>query len=128
MGKLIERDDLGNWGVKGLPWNQLHIGCVISKEIHDKLYGCLWKLMEYESTGLAPQQVEKLQEKEVYPKDKLRIIDEAIEASAKAICVGCGYLDGYKCTYKGSNCGVSKPMLESVVKAVEQLKGGAVRE
>jgi len=53
-------------------------------------------------------------------------IDEAIEASAKAICVGCGYLDGYKCTYKGGNCGVSKPMLESVTKALEQLKGGAV--
>lgn len=55
-----------------------------------------------------------------------KAIDEAIEASAKAICVGCGYLDGYKCTYKGSNCGVSKPMLESVTKALEQLKGGAV--
>lgn len=54
-----------------------------------------------------------------------KAIDEAIEASAKAICVGCGYLDGYKCTYKGSNCGVSKPMLESVVKALEKMKGGA---
>lgn len=54
-----------------------------------------------------------------------KAIYEAIEASAKAICVGCGYLDGYKCTYKGSNCGVSKPMLESVTKALEQLKGGA---
>ena len=56
---------------------------------------------------------------------RAKAIDEAIEASAKAICVGCGYLDGYKCTYKGGNCGVSKPMLESVVKALEQMKGGA---
>jgi hypothetical protein len=55
-----------------------------------------------------------------------KAIDEAIETSAQAICVGCGYLDGYKCTYKGCNCGVSKPMLESVVKELEQLKGGAV--
>lgn len=54
-----------------------------------------------------------------------KAIDEAIKASANAICVGCGYLDGYKCTYKGANCGVSKPMLESVVKALEKLKGGA---
>lgn len=54
-----------------------------------------------------------------------KAIDEAIKASSNAICVGCGYLDGYKCTYKGGNCGVSKPMLESVVKALEQLKGGA---
>ena len=56
---------------------------------------------------------------------RAKAIDEAIETSARAICVGCGYLDGYKCTYKGGNCGVSKPMLESVVKALEQLKGGA---
>lgn len=54
-----------------------------------------------------------------------KAIDEAIETAAKAICVGCGYLDGSKCTYKGVNCGVSKPMLEVVVKALEQLKGGA---
>lgn len=50
-------------------------------------------------------------------------IDEAIETAAKTICVGCGYLDGSKCTYKGVNCGVSKPMLESVVKALEKMKG-----
>lgn len=55
---------------------------------------------------------------------RAKAIDEAIETSAKAICVGCGYLDGYKCTYKGCNCSVSKPMLESVVKALEQLKAG----
>lgn len=52
-----------------------------------------------------------------------KAIDEAIETAAKAICVGCGYLDGHKCTYKGSNCGVSKPMLRTVVKALEQMKG-----
>ena len=57
---------------------------------------------------------------------RAKFIDEAIETSAKAICIGCGYLDGYKCTYKGGNCGVSKPMLEVVVKALEQLKGGGV--
>lgn len=56
---------------------------------------------------------------------RAKAIDEIIEASAKAICVGCGYLDGHNCTYKGSNCRVSKPMLESVTKALEELKGGA---
>lgn len=55
-----------------------------------------------------------------------KAIDDAKETVAKAICVGCGYLDGYKCNYKGANCGVSKPMLESVVKALEQMKGGAI--
>lgn len=53
-----------------------------------------------------------------------KTIDAAIEESAKAICVGCGYLDGYKCNYKGANCGVSQPMLESVVKALKEMKKG----
>lgn len=53
-----------------------------------------------------------------------KAIDEAMVASAKAICIGCGYLKGTKCTYTGSNCGVSKPMLEAVMKALEQLKAG----
>lgn len=64
-------------------------------------------------------------DKMIYEQGYNKAIDEAIKVSANAICVGCGYLDGYKCTYKGGNCGVSKPMLESVAKALEQLKGGA---
>lgn len=61
MSNLIEKDDLGNWAVKGLPWNKLYVGQVITREVHEKLYGCLWKLMEYEDTGLTPEQVENLQ-------------------------------------------------------------------
>lgn len=53
-----------------------------------------------------------------------KAIDEAMAASAKAICIGCGYLEETKCKYKGGNCGVSKPMLETVMKALEQLKAG----
>lgn len=52
-----------------------------------------------------------------------KVIDDAIEKVAKEICIGCGYLKGHKCTYKGGNCGVSKPMLEIVVEALEQMKG-----
>ena len=51
-----------------------------------------------------------------------KVIDEAMAASAKAICVGCGYLEGTKCTYQGGNCGVSKPMLETVMEALGQLR------
>lgn len=58
MARLIECDDLGNWSVKGVPWAQLYPGSVITQEIYEKLYGCLWKLMEYEDTGLSPEQVE----------------------------------------------------------------------
>lgn len=51
-----------------------------------------------------------------------KAIEEALEKSAKAICIGCGYLNGHECTYGGANCGVSKPMLEAVIKALEQMK------
>lgn len=57
-----------------------------------------------------------------YANTRVHAIDEAIQESAKAICIGCGYLKEYKCTYKGGNCSVSKPMLESVTEALEQLK------
>lgn len=53
-----------------------------------------------------------------------KAIEETLETVTKAICAGCGYLDGYKCTYNGANCGVSKPMLESVTKALTQMKKG----
>ena len=60
MSNLIEKDDLGNWNVKGLPWKKLYVGQVITREVYEMLYGCLWKLMEYEDTGLTPEQVEDL--------------------------------------------------------------------
>ena len=58
-GRLTESDDLGNWGVKGLLWKNLYVGQAITREIHDKLYGCLYKLMQYEETGLSPEEVER---------------------------------------------------------------------
>lgn len=61
-GRLTESDDLGNWGVKGLPWKELYVGQTITREISDKLYACLHKLMRYEETGLSPDEVEELQE------------------------------------------------------------------
>ncbi|MBQ9766987.1 MAG: hypothetical protein IJW37_02660 [Lachnospiraceae bacterium] len=60
--RLTESDDLGNWGVKGLPWKELQVGQVITQEISEKLYGCLCKLKDYEKTGLSPEEVERLQE------------------------------------------------------------------
>ena len=43
-------------------------------------------------------------------------VDEAKAIAAKAICIGCAYLTGYECSYKGGNCMTIKPMLESVSK------------
>lgn len=57
MSRLTEKDDCGNWSLKGVMWQSLRPGQVITKEIAEKLYGVLWKLMEYEDTGLSPEDV-----------------------------------------------------------------------
>ena len=53
-----------------------------------------------------------------------KVIEDAKEAVAKAICIGCGYLKGTECTYTGQNCRISKPMLEVAMRALDKLKAG----
>lgn len=60
MNRLTEKDDQGNWHLKGVRWEQLNEGQVITGELREKLYGALWKLMEYEDTGMDPEEVEEL--------------------------------------------------------------------
>ena len=61
--RLTEKDEQGNWAVRGLRWEELRVGKTITEEIHDKLYGCLWKLMEYEDTELNPEQVGRIRDR-----------------------------------------------------------------
>lgn len=63
MKRLTEKDDLGNWCLKGVRWEQLRVGQVITKEVGEKLYGALCKLKDYEDTGAYPDGVEMLMEK-----------------------------------------------------------------
>ena len=37
MKRLIEKDDLGNWCLKGVRWEQLRAGQVITKEVSEAL-------------------------------------------------------------------------------------------
>lgn len=60
MKRLTEKDNQGNWCLKGVPWEQLHEGQVITRPLWEKLYGALWKLMEYEDTELDPEDIEQL--------------------------------------------------------------------
>lgn len=62
MKRLTQKDEQGNWSLRGVLWESLHEGQVITKELWERLYGALWKLMEYEDTGLTPEQVERLKE------------------------------------------------------------------
>ncbi len=60
MGKLTQRDDQGNWCLKGVKWEQLRAGSVITKDVAEKLYGALCKLKDYENTDLSPEEVERV--------------------------------------------------------------------
>ena len=62
MKRLTQKDEQGNWCLKGVSWEQLHEGQVITKSLRERLYGALWKLMEYEDTGLTPVEIERLKE------------------------------------------------------------------
>ena len=59
--RLTQKNEQGNWWVKGLLWKDLNIGTPITKKTHEKLYGCLYKLMKYEETGLSPRATIALQ-------------------------------------------------------------------
>ena len=61
-----------------------------------------------------------------YDQDK---VIELIETKILGkVCIGCGYLKNNICTYKGSNCGVSKPIYEDIKKVFEEVKGGGSNE
>lgn len=60
MGRLTEKELSGNWKLKGVEWDQLHAGFVITEEVCRKLYGALYKLKDYEDTGLSPADVERV--------------------------------------------------------------------
>ena len=62
MGRLIEKDDLGNWCLKGVRWEQLRAGHVITLDVAEKLYGALCKLKDYEDTGCSPDGIADLVE------------------------------------------------------------------
>ena len=60
MERLTQRDDQGNWCLKGVKWDQLRAGSTITKDVAEKLYGALCKLRDYENTDLSPEEVERV--------------------------------------------------------------------
>lgn len=60
MVRLTEKNEQGNWRLKGVPWKMLTEGTVITNEMREKLYGALCKLKDYEDTGLTPEDVERV--------------------------------------------------------------------
>lgn len=72
MRRLTQKDDQGNWCLRGVPWERLYVGQVITTEMSEKLYAASWKLMQYEDTGLTPEAVERLKEKQIPVKPEVK--------------------------------------------------------
>lgn len=62
MTRLTAKDAQGNWALKGVRWEDLRDGETITKELWERIYGALWRLMKYEDTGLEPNEVEEVKE------------------------------------------------------------------
>jgi len=80
MKRLTQKDEQGNWCLKGVSWEQLHEGQVITKELRERLYGALWKLMEYEDTGLSPEEIERLKEQHRWIPVEERLPEESLNS------------------------------------------------
>ena len=85
-------------------------GNTICANEHEQLAEWLEELKQYRAIGTV-EECRAAMEKQT----ETLTVDKAKTIAAKAICIGCGYLTDCKCDYNGSNCMVSKPMLESVL-------------
>lgn len=60
MVRLTEKEASGRWSIRGIAWEALGEGKVITKDVAQRLYGCLCKLKDYEDIGLNPDQMQSL--------------------------------------------------------------------
>ncbi len=60
MGRLTEKDDQGNWCIRGLPWKNLYPGIAITENTYERIYAVAKKLLDYEDTGLTPEQIRQI--------------------------------------------------------------------
>ena len=55
--RLTEKDECGNWNLRNVRWEELRAGATITEVLAKRLYGALWKLMEYEDVNDDPKKL-----------------------------------------------------------------------
>lgn len=102
MERLIQTDDLGNWSLKGVSWKELYSGNEITTNTEERIYAALCKLKDYEESGLTPEQVQELKERDTAEKclnvkgDKLKFATcpkcgkRISDVEGGAFCQNCG--------------------------------------
>ncbi len=68
LRRLTKQDEQGNWCLKGLPWKDTYVGQIITKNTSEKTYGALCKLKDYEESGMDPEEVCSLKERDTAKK------------------------------------------------------------
>ena len=58
--QMLNSDRQGDLLVKGVLWESVCEGQVITKNVQERIYGALCKLKDYEDTGYSPENVEHL--------------------------------------------------------------------
>ena len=111
MNKLIEKDDCGNWSLKGVRWSNLMPGALITKDTYEKVYAALCKLMDYEETELDPEEVERINDFDKSQSGKM--LKKLNEEQRKHRWIPVSERlpeDGtYLCTLDGELCGIDEP-------------------
>ena len=64
MRRLTWKNEIGDWGLYDIPWENLRPGAVIDDLTWQRLYGALRKLMAYEYTGLEPKEIARFKFKD----------------------------------------------------------------
>lgn len=64
MGRLTQKDEQGNWCIQGLPWRDIYLGAVITRNTYERIYGVSNKLLDYEDTGLTSDEINTLRERD----------------------------------------------------------------
>jgi hypothetical protein len=91
MERLTQKDEQGNWFIRGLRWGDTYPGAVITRNTYERIYGVSNKLLDYEDTGLAPDEINALRER-----NKAKAPEKVSNSSVR-------YTDDYICPYCGKH-------------------------
>lgn len=90
MEKLTQQDDFGNWSLKGVSWKNLYSGNEITTNTEERIYAALCKLKDYEESGLTPEQVQELKERDTAKKPIKTTEETEIRYTDSYRCPNCG--------------------------------------
>ena len=107
MSKLTQKDEQGNWCIRGLPWRDIYPGAVITRNTYERIYGASQKLMEYEDTGLTPDEINALRERDTAKEPEVNTNSDEIRVGSLVIGKGVKVYSCPKCgnmIRKSDNC------------------------